>query len=470
MRYVITSHETLSEALRRQGVELDLRCGGRGVCGRCRVQLLSGAWQTDRRPALDQEWVRACHTVLSGDRGEVEVPESSLAPGRGRVAAEWKSTIALPVSPLPVIAVDLGTTTVAAVKIVGGRVVGRASRFNRQSRYGDNVLTRICHAATDLQGVRSAALETIAEVVAELDSDGVSRIAVAGNTVMSLILHGIDPTAVGEAPFVPPVRRFPVCPAASLGLNCDAQVVTVPAISGFVGGDLVAGLGEVRLREGEMLVDLGTNCEMVFHSGRGWFCTSAAAGPAFEGSGISCGSRAVRGAIDHYRGPGEFSRIAGGTGDPPGVCGSALIDFLAVERREGRLNEFGRLVPSAPSREIGAGLRISEADIEALLKAKAAVSAGVMTLENYCGETCRRIYLAGGFASFVDLERAREIGMLPDRECEVVGNTSLGGAARLAVQPEYMAELERISDLPREVPLNEMPEFEMNYIDALLLP
>ncbi|MPN02962.1 hypothetical protein SDC9_150183 [bioreactor metagenome] len=163
-----------------------------------------------------------------------------------------------------------------------------------------------------------------------------------------------------------------------------------------------------------------------------------------------------------------FSVLGGG--EPRGLCGSAFIDFLAVERAAGHLNEFGRYQPRAETMTITPEIFVHEYDIEQLLKAKAAVWAGIRTLEEYCGRRANRIYLAGGFAQNLDLEHAVAIGMLPERTYEIVGNTSLGGAARLAAAPETTAELERLIDLPREVPLNTLPGFEDNFIDGLLLP
>ena len=247
------------------------------------------------------------------------------------------------------IGIDLGTTTVAAVKIRNGEVVARSGCFNSQNRFGDNVVTRINHAGT-AEGVRelqAAAVADINVLLGELGCDGVSRIAVSGNTVMSLLLHGIDPTPIGIMPFTPPQRIFPVCDARKLGIECDAGLLTVPAIAGYVGGDLTSGIAEVGLKPGEMLVDIGTNCEIIFRTREKLYSTAAAAGPAFEGAGIECGCRAAPGAIDHWFADGSWS-VLGGV-DPVGLCGSALIDFLAVMREGGRLNEFGRLEPAAKS-------------------------------------------------------------------------------------------------------------------------
>ena len=471
---ITTSDQDLASALADKGIKLDLRCGGRGVCGRCSVFLLSGTWLIDNvlhtvspsapRPAL------ACRCRLAADAGDVEVPDSARSERSGQVSSSWRSR-PLPVTPGIAIGIDLGTTTIAAVKIINGIPVAEASCFNRQNSFGDNVLTRIQKAGTTsgLEMLRRAAVDSINDVLAQLGTADVTSLAVAGNTVMSCLFHGIDPTSIGTLPFTPPCRVFPTRPARALGLDAPGDVLTVPAISGYVGGDLTAGLNEIMPGPADMLVDIGTNCEIVFNLGDRLVCTAAAAGPAFEGAGLSCGCRAGRGAIDHIHADGTFSVIGGDDVSPRGLCGSALVDFLATARDSGRLNHFGRFQPSAPAFTLAPGIVITEKDIEQVMKAKAAVHAGMETLARHCGATPRKIFLAGGFAQYLDLANAKAIGMLPPGDYVLVGNTSLGGAARLAAQPESLPALIALADRPRELALNTLDHFEDAYIDALML-
>lgn len=471
MKVKISGSATVVEQLQQAGVELDLRCGGRGICGRCNVAVIAGDFLCDNSPVSVGETVPACRLTLLGDVGELEIPESSLRKFTGgQLADDWSSR-SLPDSKRTVIAVDLGTTTLAAVKLCGNQIVKRCGTFNLQSQYGDNVLSRIDAAANNLSGLQQAAADSINLLLQQLGTDDVECIAVSGNTVMSSLLHKVDPAPIGVMPFVPPMRKFPVCSCASLGLNVvpDVPLYTVPAIAGYVGGDLTAGLGEVDLQPGEMLIDIGTNCEIIFHTGKELVCTAAAAGPAFEGAGIQCGCRAVAGAIDRYWGKEKFS-VLGDVTEPIGLCGSALIDFLAEERKSERLSEFGRFEPAAPAMTITGKIQITEGEIEQLLKAKAAVWAGIAALEANCGVRAEKIYLAGGFAKYLSLDNAIAIGMLPERDYRILGNSSLAGAARLALSPESLPMLEHLADLPREVILNTLPEFQDFYIDGLLLP
>ncbi len=459
MRIRIESKENLAQLLCTLGYAPDLRCGGRGICGRCAVNLLSGEWEVDGSEISAPARALSCRSRLLSEFGEVEL----LSPAsEDKISSSWQGA-ALMKTPATVIGVDIGTTTIAAVKIRNGEIIGRSSCLNLQSKYGDNVLSRINWAADELSGLQGAVHKSIASLLNQLGLTDVSRIAVAGNTVMSSLFHGIDPTPIGMMPFKPTVRIFPASDWQGI------ELLTVPCIAGYVGGDLTAGLAEANLAPGEMLVDIGTNCEIVFQMREQLFCTAAAAGPAFEGAGLHFGMRASSGAIDHYQSREDFSVLGGIAAR--GFCGSAYVDFLAVERKRGLLNQFGRYVPKAELLQITDEIFIHEYDIEQLLKAKAAVWAGIKTLEEHCGLQAEKIYLAGGFAQYLDLGNAIAIAMLPaGRQYEIVGNTSLAGAARLAINPEKMSALLELIDLPQEIALNALPEFEDNFIDGLLLP
>jgi len=465
MKVTVTRQQglTLAQQLEATGVALDLRCGGQGTCGRCRVRLIEGALLLDGRPVAAQADVPACRARLGSGTAIVDVPAAALAPANGRIAAGWQC-VPLPRTPETVIAVDIGTTTLAAVKVRQGEVLAIAGCYNPQSRFGDNVITRIMNAADGgLARMQAAVLDATRGLLETLGLEGVQRIAIAGNTVMTCLFHGVDPTPIGALPFTPPLRVFPERRDLVEGI----PLLTVPCISGYVGGDLTAGLAETGLRPGEMLIDIGTNCEIILATDRETVC-AAAAGPAFEGAGLSCVCRAGDGAIDHFLDDGAFTLI--GDGEPAGLCGSAFIDFIATRRRAGRISTVGRYQPAAAFCSVTDKIKVHERDIEQILKAKAAVWAGIRTIEEHCGGPARKIFLAGGFAQYLDLANGRAIGMLPGRPCEIVGNTSLAGAARLACDPAHGARLAALINTPREIPLNTLPAFQDNFIDGLLLP
>ena len=497
--------QPLSETLARNGWKLDLRCGGTRRCGRCLIELLAGEFLVggERCDCCGgPRTVRSCDCFPVGDEGEIRIPERSLL--REKVTVETGFLLPLE-SAAPgsgwAVAVDIGTTTVAALLLVDGAIVASSGRLNRQAGFGDNVIDRIAAAASPggaaaLQ--RAVAAETIDPLLRELTPEPwkIRRIAVAGNTVMTHLLYGIDPTPIGVAPFEPPRRRFPAVPAEALGISAspEAVVLAAPAVGGNVGGDLVAGMAATGFGVAgrtELLLDLGTNCEMILvHEGE-YLATSAAAGPAFERSGAENGSRAGEGVVEHLRfdAAGKFELTLRGTGRPAGLCGSALVDFLASGRRSGLLDEFGRFDPGVLARwgrrvmrdgmlgcRIAPGVVILESDVAALLQAKAAVWAGIHSLLHAADITpaaLERLRLCGGFACGLDLASARAIGMfpaLPDGVFQLCGNAALAGAALLAAHLETMAEFDRLAALPRELPLNSIPGFEQDFIAGLLLP
>lgn len=475
MLITTTSHKgTLDETLADEhGVILDMGCDGNGRCGRCKVSLTDGKWEIDgKNVQITGKPVSAlaCRTRLLSHTGKVSIPHSSLTTAQGQFSDSWH-TRPLPESQGIAAAIDIGTTTIAAVKLTNGKVTARASTFNSQNRYGDNVLSRISHASTakGLEELRAAVVSDINSLLRQLgDTEHTAVIAVAGNTVMSCLFHGIDPASIGAAPFTMPCRDFPAINGNALGLISNAMTLTVPPIASYTGGDLTAGLGEISLEPGEMLVDMGTNCEILLNTGSEILCTAAAAGPAFEGTGISCATRAMPGAIDHIR--KDFSYTVIGSQYPPaGLCGSALVDFLAAAAASNRITKMGRFQPKTDFMEIAPGMNITEKDVEQLLKAKAAVFAGIQTLSQFAGTPIKHIYLAGGFANFLNTDSAVAIGMLPDTAFTILGNASLAGAARLACTPQYMEQLSSMAGTPREIHLNDIPSFENNYIDALFL-
>mgnify|MGYP005892488301 CR=1 FL=1 len=496
----------LSETLREAGIGLDLRCGGNGRCGRCRIELVRGDFVAAGRAVSlrgkETAAVNACTCFPAGAEGEIRIPAASLHRSDGAVEVNFSPVPDLSGGPGGLsVAVDIGTTTVAALLLHDGEIVASAGRLNRQARFGDNVIDRIVGVSSpeglaELQ--RAVAAETIDPLLRELtpEPEKIRRIAVAGNTVMTHLLYGIDPAPIGVAPFEPPRRRFPVVPAKELGISAapEAAVLAAPAVGGNVGGDLVAGMaatgfgGDGRT---ELLLDLGTNCEMILAHRGEFLAAGAAAGPAFERSGAEHGSRAGEGVVEHLRfdAAGKFELTVRGGGKAAGLCGSALVDFLAFGRRSGLLDEFGRFDPGVPARwgrrvmrdgvlgcRIAPGVVISESDVEALLQAKAAVRAGIHSLLRAAGiapAALERLRLCGGFARGLDLASARAIGMLPalpDGVFRLCGNAALAGAALLAAKPERMAEFDRLASLPRELPLNSIPGFEQDFIAGLLLP
>ncbi len=388
------------------------------------------------------------------------------------------------------VALDIGTTTVAAllVDLATGKTIGRAADFNRQMHFGDDVLTRINSCASDraMVGRLQAAVvqETIVPLLAELGAmERLKCIIVAGNTTMLHLLAGVDPTPMGTVPFTPVFLEHRVIQLPELGV---VDVHLLPGMSAYVGADLCAGALASGLAYDDgpsLLVDVGTNGEIILkHDGRLHGCATAA-GPAFEGTGLTSGMRASPGAIERIRLDREPFAVhvkTIGRKAAIGVCGSGYIDLLAEGRRIGLLNERGRF--RSPSAMVNGRLRlarevfVTEADIAHLLQAKAAIAAGILTLLERVGlepASIKTLYLAGGFGMHLNVPNTIACGMLPGfrhDQVQVIGNSSLAGAYLALLDGGIVDELGRFAGQLTVVELNLDPDFETRYIDQLSLP
>ncbi len=514
----------VSEVLRLHGLPLNTRCGGRGSCGGCEIELLSGHLcraDGSRMSAGGRTRIKTCQVRLGPESVELAVPARSLLRHEPAILAEFRLNIPWGHDPLGPsgrygAAVDLGTTTVALLlcDLESGSVVGQASAFNAQIQFGEDVITRIqrCNGSPEALGQlqRAVACETLAPLLSEacagagVDPADVGVMTVAGNTTMLHLLAGVDPTPMGIHPFRPAFLGHRVHPPRDLGLKFGkegAQVHLLPGPSAYVGSDLAAGLvatGMIYDEGPSLLIDVGTNGEIIAKVGDRLLGCATAAGPAFEGAGLTSGMRATRGAIERIRLGGDpFSvelGLIGGSGPPQGICGSAYVDFLWEARRLGFLQANGRFDPALGSRapenvesdSYGRRLRltpsgspnpawISELDISRLLQAKAAIAAGTAILLALVGKApsdIKSVYLAGGFGFHLSLEHAIGCGLLAgfrEEQIQVVGNTSLGGAFLALNDQSLLEEMAGAARRMETVELNLQPGFEDAYIDNLIL-
>lgn len=487
-------------------------------------------------PTPDAERVEAALLALGGERAFVFTPsvlrrlQDALARGQGvvTVTAEeagdrWQ---VMDVEPGEAtarhlgVAVDIGTTTVVAmlVDLNRGEILRRASQYNQQITRADDVASRIsyCTGRARVEELQSLVVEgTINVLLREMcgeegvDPASVCRMAVSGNTVMSHLFMGINPESIGRLPFQPVANRFGGCRGADVGvaMHPDGVIEVVPSVAGYVGGDITSDMHVAGVSKAEskltLLVDIGTNGEMVLaEEGRLLACATAA-GPAFEGAGILHGCRAAAGAIERIRLGPSLEPDCGviGHAAPVGLCGTAILDFIAEGARAGMINQVGRfevdllrrrgryaeaghgtgaghafLLVDAASSGTGRPILVSERDVAEILKAKAATYAGMQTLLDVRGKTfldVQRFVLAGGFARHIDIENAIRIGLLPDlphERFDVIGNGSLAGAFLALVDASAMRSYEALSARPEIVELNLQKSFEPNFIDALTLP
>jgi len=517
---------SLAARLARAGRSLNTRCGRQGLCGGCTVQLVSGEFRRhDGVVVVAPAEVKACQgNVPAGTAAVFEVPARSIALHPPQVVTTFKLGTAAAHLPIVTVlpgasdhglAIDVGTTTVvvALVDLGTGKIIREESAFNRQLEFGDDVVTRIQLAGDPSQRERlqhAIVHETVAPLIraacaaAQVQPSRIGAVTIAGNTTMLHLLTGTDPTPMGVAPFRPAFVHHRVLTAAELGwdlLGAEIPVHLLPGFSAFVGADLVAGsvcTGLLRDAGPRMLVDVGTNGEILLHHEGRLYATATAAGPAFEGGRLTQGTRAVAGAVAHVDlQRGRFRprlRFIPGNGSALGLCGSAYVDYLAEARRLELLRPSGRFDDdrwaALPSDHIercgntrGVRLRagdsatsITEADVAHLLQAKAAIAAGILTLlrhANLAVREVKRLYLAGGFGLHLNVRRAIACGLLPGfrpAQVEVVGNTALGGAWLALIDRTVLPEMTRLSRAAEIVELNREPDFENAFIDQLTLP
>lgn len=408
------------------------------------------------------------------------------------------------------IAVDIGTTTVVVylVNLITGEVVDIGSTYNSQMRHGDDVITRIIHATEggglhELQEAVVKDINTITDSLMErhdIKSCEVDAGTISGNTTMSHIFWGLKPGSIREEPYIPTLNFFPMWRGgtARLSINPQSPVYTVPCVASYVGGDIVAGVLATKMHrnpEIALFMDIGTNGEIVIGNNE-WLMTAAcSAGPCFEGSGIRCGMRATSGAIESVKiNPQTYEPAVSviGGGHPMGICGSGMIDAISDMFLAGVIDRKGKFVKDRTDRirqgEDGAefvfykdekhrkDIVLTEVDIENIIRAKAAVYAGVTTLLGEVGfamDAVEKVYIAGGFGNCLDVEKAVILGMLPDIPKErfvFMGNTSITGAYLCLLSEELRRDAEDIALKMTYMELSVSRNFMDEYMSALFLP
>lgn len=448
----------LLEVLRAAGCPVDAPCGGHGTCGKCTV-------------TVDGTPVRACaHTVdrdmtVALPRGEeLRILES----GTAAVTADGSGTGYAA-------AFDIGTTTLVCVLLdPAGNTLAVESMANPQAAYGADVVTRIGQAG---RGQGSAMTELIRRAMEDLLAkcraavsvapEEIEVVSVVGNPCMQQFFMDIPVGNLAAVPFAPAITRAETVPAKAYLPSCpNARLLVVPDLGGFVGADTMGCILASRLHEAEdtvLLVDIGTNGEMVLsHRGRMTAC-STAAGPALEGANIQFGMRAAVGAIDHVT-PAGIHVIGGGKAR--GICGSGLIDAVAVMLEQGVLNRRGRILTENHTYRLTAEVCLTQEDIRQVQLAKGAVAAGICLMAEHLGvalEDIDRCILAGAFGSYLDPDSACRIGLLPEElrgRITAAGNLALEGAKLLAVDESRLPLTQTILERVEFLELASQPGFQ----------
>jgi uncharacterized 2Fe-2S/4Fe-4S cluster protein (DUF4445 family) len=479
----VDSRQRLSDVLRREHLPLNIRCGQRGLCNGCTLDLVRGDvvnLRTGARVSAPAP-VRACEHRLDTDAA-IRIPARSLLAHKAQAVYEFRLNIPRAYDPLAKTgigaAVDIGTTTVALVlaDLRDGRIVGHAADFNKQMNLGDDVATRIGLCADDKAMLRRLHEAVVQETLLPLLGDAATQLAcfsVAGNTTMLHLFTGVDPTPMGTYPFRPQFLEHRVVKLPEFG---GTDIHLLPSAAAYIGSDITAGILASGLAYDDgpsLLVDVGTNGEIILKSAGDLLGCATAAGPAFEGAGLTNGVRAAEGAIQEIKLDPLRTDVIGKT-KPIGVCGSAYVDFLAEGRRVGLLNEHGR-IQGGGKFEVAPGIVITETDVAHLLQSKAAIGAGIETLLKRARLTApdiKCVYLAGGFGMHINVANAIGCGLLPGfkpEQVRVIGNSSLAGAYVAMLDRGALEEMARLAQRVEVVELNLDPGFESRYIDHLSL-
>ncbi|RLC21411.1 MAG: hypothetical protein DRH93_11790 [Deltaproteobacteria bacterium] len=498
--------KSLMEALMAQSIFLRSDCGGKGTCGKCRVKI---------NPAgQSPELKKACKFKISEDIS-IEIPEVSMLSSH----IISKAPVSLPEifqdrfknadgEDCYGIATDLGTTTIAIYlcNTVTGKVLSSLAVKNPQALYGDDVMSRIGAIGQDeknldhLQNLVVRAIEWgIKELLNAFDlkQDVAFQMVLVGNPTMIHIFAGVDPKSIGVSPYHPAFYEAKYLRSNDLGFKLkDFSIQLLPQISGFIGGDILSASLAVDLEnqpEGTLLIDLGTNGELMLKAEDGFFATSCATGPAFEGASISCGMQAIPGAINkvkitsHNALP-EYTLINDSKSSrlkPSGICGTGVISAVAqfckkdiislsgsFEKKYSKKKQY-ILAPKTLSAD-GSDIFISQKDIRSVQLGKGALITGIQFLLKKAGlKSAQKIIIAGAFGTFIDKDDMVTLGMIPAMDfakVEVAGNSAGAGAVMVLCDKSFLEKTIQMANKVTVVDLACNQDFQDVFVQKLGFP
>ena len=462
---------TLLQALQKMGCAPDAPCGGHGTCGKCKV-------------LVDGVEVLACQTPVDRDL-EVTIPRRAalqiLQEGIG-VAAQID-----PLEEGHLLAFDIGTTSVVCYLLDGktGEELAAAGMGNPQAVFGADVISRIRAALNgELERLTKAIREGMTALIwqvcreAGITPADVGVVSVVGNPAMQQLFLGISPENLAGVPFAPALTEAKAVSCGEILPVCGrAKLLIVPDISGYVGADTLGCVLATGMHEKEeitLLVDIGTNGEMVLGNSKRMIACSTAAGPALEGAQIRFGMGGAPGAIDHvWLENGEVKCSVIGGGEAKGICGSGLIDAIAVGLETGLLNKRGRIQNEERELRLTEEIWLTQEDIRQVQLAKGAIRTGITLMAGQLGlepADIEKVRLAGAFGSFMDPKSACRIGLLPEEllgRIEAVGNAAGSGAKMLACDKKLLAVTPKLVERIEFLELANLPEFPRTFAMAM---
>ncbi len=387
------------------------------------------------------------------------------------------------------LAVDVGTTTLVMdlVNLDSGKTLDTEAALNSQVKRGADVISRIAYAfgdAAKAAELRDLVLDALNRMIGRLlfrnrlDPSSIYEIVISGNTAMSHLLLGAPVETLATAPYHALFSRIPAMPAAEAGfqVNPEGRTYFSPNIRSFVGGDIASGLVASRLarkRGRFLLIDLGTNGEIILKTGRDLIATSTAAGPAFEGMNISSGMPALPGAIYKAEDGGELKISTLGGGAPRGICGTGLIDLIAISLARGEMSSRGAIQNEAKKIRVASDIALTQDDVRQMQLACAAVKSGLRMMLEDNGLTVNDldgIYIAGAFGNYLNIQNSMSLGLLPrldQHRLIFIGNSSLAGARLLLLSKKERDRVEALIQRIAFVSLASNPGFQDRFIQAL---
>jgi uncharacterized 2Fe-2S/4Fe-4S cluster protein (DUF4445 family) len=467
------SGQTLLDILQRSGFTIYAPCGGKGTCAKCRVHVKG------------KGIITSCQ-YYPEDNIEVILPKEEEAI---IVVNQTEYLEDLPLNSEPLehisknpfgVAIDIGTTTVVLyfLNLVTGQVLKIVSLINPQTIYGGDVISRINYCQHHPDGLTEIKESIIRIINVELKRfrkehnikpSDFSKIIVVGNTTMLHFLLGEDPISIALAPFTPKFTDMQIRSGKSIGLDIhpDANVITLPCVSAYVGADIVSGITGIKdINKNILYIDIGTNGEMALITRETIYTCSTAAGPAFEGANISCGMGAVTGAISSFSSESDYEII--GNVPPNGICGSGIVDIIAYLLQNDFIDETGLMKNDFTIHKENK-IVITQQDVREVQLAKSAIYSGLKILLDKADKSFDDIdflYLAGGFGNYINHKSAIQIGLLPeelDDKIKAVGNSAGIGALQYLKSIDFERKTEMVLNKSIYIELSNLDEFNLEF-------
>lgn len=521
-RKISCERGNLLKSLLDAGAFVDNPCNGTGVCGKCKVRVLSGECsamsETERKLLSLEEAQRgirlSCMTELYGD-AEIETLQTERKARvltKGYMPEFERDAYSSGYG----IAIDIGTTTVVTVLVdmASGKELGAASMINAQKHFGLDVLTRITyeyeHPDCGVRELQEAIVQSINAMIKEVceeagiegGSKAVREITVAANCTMTHMLLGVDARSIGRAPYKPEFLGAQTLPAKKIGIEAgeDTQLYCLPQVSAYIGADIVAGAYVCELQKAKekiLFIDIGTNGEIVLACGGRLLCCSCAAGPALEGMNISSGMRAAEGAVEDVEITEQGIRLKTiGEGKPVGICGSGILAVVKELLRTGIVKRTGVFVKKDKLEETDYRysmirmngtkrefilhekplLLVTQGDVRQVQLAKGAILSGVTALLNRAGisiEELNRVMIAGQFGAHLPTDSLTGIGILPQvvrDKLIYVGNSSKTGAYMALMSCKARREIEELAGKMEYMELAETENYERIFPESMIFP